>query len=64
MKKRFLSIEISETTQRALKARAASQGVTIRALITPALDQLVAPITAAPQSTAALPAPTVETASS
>ena len=53
MKKRFLSIEISETTQRALKARAASQGVTIRALVAPILNQILA----SPVGNAAQPIP-------
>ena len=42
MKKKFLNIEISATQQRALKCVAAQRGLSIRRLVLPAIDQLVA----------------------
>ena len=60
MKKKFLNIEISEIQQRALKCVAAQRGLSIRRLVLPAIDQLVAsPIGDPPQTGTSLePSPT------
>lgn len=49
----FLNIEIPDSTRRALKAKAASEGKSIRALVAPLLNQIISPTLAdAPQPAA------------